>query len=354
MIEYTRANMVSMATHYVGNKGLGHQLTLTEKPYEFKDDITKDIFFNFLVSGFKNDIYYHFTKEQTVALGDVRSSVENIFKDNSKFFESTLEISNHLYNQSIHPKINGGELYVALIKDVIIDGVVCDAVGIFKSESKETFITVEVNDRTNTIDIEADLGISPSKLDKGVLIFNIEQESGYKAVMVDNSKKINTCAFYWSKDFLDMELKDGSYLNTSNYINQCIGFCEEVLIPENNVSMTDKMQILNNSIKYFDNNVDYNKDEFNTTVLNDNKDLIESFQEHQVKYFETYDIDKVDNFTISKTAVKKNKKLMSSTIKLDSNFDITIKGRHDLIERGYDDNKGMGFYKLYFITDTQK
>jgi hypothetical protein len=35
-------------------------------------------------------------------------------------------------------------------------------------------------------------------------------------------------------------------------------------------------------------------------------------------------------------------------IKLDDNFQIHVQGRRDLIERGFDEEKGKPFYKIYF------
>lgn len=352
MIDFSRAEMSDLTSHYVGNFGLGEDLVLTGKPHHFKDAIVREVFFNFLLSGFKNDIFYHFRRKSDLLIYDVKDSVEKIFKNKNNLFEASVEIAHHLYRQTVNSKIRGGEMYVVYLKDMVMDGELCDAVGIFKSESRETYLKVDIHN--GTIDIETDLGVNPSKLDKGVLIFNLDQERGYKAVMVDNSNKISEASTYWSKDFLDMELKESPYLFTSNYISQCIGFCEEVLTEENNVDKKDKMMILNNSVKYFDDNVDFKQDEFNEVVLKNQPELVTSFVEHQNNYNKTYDIKKMDNFTISKTAVKKNAKFLKSGIKLDDNFDITIKGRHDLIESGYDDEKGMGFYKIYFIHEVQK
>jgi hypothetical protein len=45
---------------------------------------------------------------------------------------------------------------------------------------------------------------------------------------------------------------------------------------------------------------------------------------------------------------------MKTNITLDENFEITIINRHDLIEKGYDDDKGMGFYKVFFVNEGQK
>lgn len=352
MIEFSRAEISDLASHYVGNFGLGEDMVLTSEPYQFKNSIVKEIFFNFLLSGFKNDIFYHFRRKSDILIYDVKDSVEKIFKNKDNLFEASIEITHNLYRQTMHPKMKGGEIYVVYMKDIIVDGELCDAVGIFKSESRETYLRVDIHN--GSIDIETDLGVNPSKLDKGVLIFNLDKERGYKAVMVDNSSKISEASTYWSKDFLDMELKESPYLYTSSYINQCIGFCEEVLTEENNVDKKDKMMILNNSVKYFDDNVDFKQEEFNEIVLKNQPELITAFNEHQDNYNKTYDLKKMDNFTISKTAVKKNAKFLKSSIKLDDNFDITIKGRHDLIESGYDDEKGMGFYKIYFIHETKK
>jgi hypothetical protein len=352
MIDFSRAEMSDIATHYVGNFGLGEDMELTEKPYHFKDAVVREIFFNFLLSGFKNDIFYHFRRKSDLLIYDVKDSVDKIFEDREKLFEASVEIAHHLYRQSIHNKIRGGEMYVVYLKDMIVNGELCDAVGIFKSESKETYIKVDFNN--HMIDIETDLGMSPNKLDKGVLIFNTDKNNGYTAVMVDNSNKIAEASTYWSKDFLDMQLKDSPYLNTSNYIDQCVSFCEEVLTEENGVEKKNKMMILNNSIKYFDNNDIYNKEGFEAQVLNNQKDLVTSFREHQDKFSETYGTNKADEFTISKTAVKKNSRFMKGSIKLDENFEITIKARHDFLEKGYDDERGMGFYKVYFVNEELK
>ena len=50
----------------------------------------------------------------------------------------------------------------------------------------------------------------------------------------------------------------------------------------------------------------------------------------------------------SKAAVKKQATTKITTIKLDKNFDIKVKGVKDLLEQGYDENRGMKYYKLYY------
>lgn len=351
MIDFTRADMTALATHYVGNSGLGEQMVITEKPYQFKNAIVKEVFFNFLLSGFKNDIYYHFVNRSEFGIGAVKDLVETIFEDNSQLFDCSIKIAENLHRHTMHPKAKGGELYISMIKDIIVDGELCDAVGIFKSESKETFIKVDIHN--DTFDIDTDLGISPKKLDMGVLIFNLEKDNGYKAVMIDKSNKLKEQSIYWLVDFLSMKQKTSPYLYTSNFINLCVDFSEKVLTRENGVEEKDKMMILNNSMKYLDRNVEFNKDEFQNEVLVQ-RELIEAFNENKDAFEKTYNYELADNFTISKNALKKGNRFKKSIIVLDENFEITILNRHDLIEKGYDDDKGMGFYKVYFATDYNK
>lgn len=39
---------------------------------------------------------------------------------------------------------------------------------------------------------------------------------------------------------------------------------------------------------------------------------------------------------------------MMTTFKLDENFDVNIHGGEQFIERGYDEERGMKYYKLFF------
>ena len=57
-------------------------------------------------------------------------------------------------------------------------------------------------------------------------------------------------------------------------------------------------------------------------------------------------IDK--EFEVSSLAIKKKNAASMTTIKLDKNFDVNIHGGEQFIERGYDEEKGMRYYKLYF------
>jgi hypothetical protein len=80
-------------------------------------------------------------------------------------------------------------------------------------------------------------------------------------------------------------------------------------------------------------------------------DLITAFNDYRKDFNNRMHLTAVDDFDVSQTAVKKNQKYMRSVIKLDKNFHIYIHGRHDYVERGFDEEKGQKYYKLYYVNE---
>jgi hypothetical protein len=348
MIDFTRSQLTHFTTHYVGNKGLGEAITLNDKSIEVSDDFLKDTFMRYITSPFKTDIYYQFKSKNEMHYHDVKSYAADVFQSQSNFMDVSKKFADHLYNQSMHPKIKGGEFYTCYFRDCMVDGVICDAIGIFKTENKDTYL--KVFQHMDNFDIECDNGINIKKLDKGCLIFNIEQEAGYKVSVIDNNNKIADCAFYWVEDFLNLKLKQNAYFHTSNFIDTCKGFCEEVLTESNNVTKNQQMEMLNKSTSFFKEKDKFNIQEFEHEILI-NPELKESFKDYRKTYNDKMDLTAIDDFDISPTAVKKNQKFMKSVVKLDKNFHLYIHGRHDYIEKGYDDEKGLKFYKMYYVNE---
>ncbi len=350
MIEFTRAELQLLAVHYVGNKGLGEDLTLTEKEVRLNNDFLKDTVSNYFTLPFKDDIYYSFKGKNEMHFHDVKGYVEDLFKDKSLFIECGKHIAEHLYNQSMHPKIKGGELTIAYFRDAMVDGVVCDAIGIFKSENKRTFLKVnQLNE--DEFEFESENGIDIQKLDKGVLIFNTQQETGYKASVIDTSNKVSDAAFYWVEDFLNLQLIENSYYHTQGFLRTYKGFCEEILTEENNVKKENQMVMQNRSIDFMKAKSEFHLDEFKKEVLVQ-PELVEAFETYQETYNEKMDLTPPKTFEVSQNAVKKNSKIMKSTIKLDKNFVINVNAVSDLMEKGFDEEKGLKYYKIYFTNES--
>jgi hypothetical protein len=348
MIDFSRAELTHFIIHYVGNKGLGEELTLSEEVITLKDDFVKETLLRYLLSPFKTDIYYKFQKRSDISIDSVANISEDMFKSRNEFLECSRKLAGHLYNQSMHPKVKGGEFYVCYFKDAVVDGELCDAIGYFKTENKETFL--KVYQHVNSFDVDYENGININKLDKGALVFNTEKQKGYKISIIDNNNRNAECALYWEEDFLGAKLKENGYYFTKNFMDASRGFCEEVLTEQNNVSKQDQMMMLNKSTGYFKEKDKFNINDFEKEVLVQ-PEVINAFQEYRQNFNDRFDLTAIDEFDVSPTAVKKNQKYMKSVVKLDKNFHIYIHGRHDYVERGYDEEKGLKYYKLYFTNE---
>ena len=350
MIDFSRAQLSHFCVHFVGNKGLGEELTLSNKVFEFKDDFVKETVLRYFLTPFKTDIYYQFKGKIDVSLASVANACEDLFGSQKDFVEQSKQVAQHLYNQSMHPKISGGEFYVCYFKDATVDGELCDAIGFFKTENKETFL--KVYQHVDEFDIDCDNGININKLDKGCLVFGIDKKTGYKLSIIDTNNRNAECALFWQEDFLNAVIKPNGYYHTKNFIDTSRGFCEEILTEANNVNKQDQMMMLNRSTSYFKEKDKFNLKDFEKEVLVE-PELIGAFKEYRSDFTKKMDLTAIDEFDVSQTAVKKNQKYMRSVVKLDKNFHIYIHARHDYVERGFDEEKGLKYYKLFYINEEQ-
>ena len=181
MIESLNAKIDNIVVHQIGCKAEGGQVYLSKAPLAISaDDDMTEVLKLYFFKPFKTDAYFNMTHPDGVENNMLYNHVSTIFDDPQSFYEQSILIAESLYEASNHPKIRGGELYVVHFTDCVVDGNVCDAVGIFKSESKETFLRVYLSADDN-IQLDTEKGISIRRLDKGCIIFNIEREDGYRA-----------------------------------------------------------------------------------------------------------------------------------------------------------------------------
>ncbi|MGN6646824.1 MAG: nucleoid-associated protein [Cytophaga sp.] len=337
-------NFERIYTHFVGNKSDEEGITISKTPLQLNDESLKELLLNYFTSPFKNKEYNHFHHETDLNLNELYTFCSNIFTDPDSLYIQSINIAKHLYEQSKHPMIKGGEFYVVYFDDCVIDGETTDAIGLFKSETKETFL--KIFPQGDGYEAVSDKGIDIRKLDKGCFVVNSEKENGYKVCVVDNTNK-SSDAQYWKDDFLKIVSRNDSFHYTQNYMNMCKSFVTEQMPEAFEVSKTDQIDLLNRSVNYFKKNESFDMQAFTNDVIQDEL-LIDSFKEYKTKFQEDYQMPIVDEFEISTPAVKKYAKVFKSVLKLDRNFHIYIHGNKDLIERGRDDVSGMNFYKIYY------
>jgi hypothetical protein len=109
--------------------------------------------------------------------------------------------------------------------------------------------------------------------------------------------------------------------------------------------------VMDNAVSYFARNESFNEHDFANETLVEPK-VIEAFKMFKTKYQDQHSIETADEFDISAQALKSIKKIHKSILKLDKNFHVYIHGNHDFIERGYDADKQMNYYQLFFTAES--
>jgi hypothetical protein len=344
MIEFGRATLSKLIIHKVGNKLLDDGVTHSNETVDLsdKEDLTK-ILITYFLTPFKDPVFYNFHHVSSLDLNEIYTLANSLFESTRGFLKKSKDIANILYEYSNHPKIKSGELYVVYFEECQIGNELMDAVGIFKSENKETFLKIVEADKNYGINHEE--GINIKKLEKGCLILNIDAEEGYRVCILDNQNASQE-AQYWKDEFLKLKPVADNYFQTKNYLSLAKNFVTERLDNEFEVSKADQIDYLNRSIDYFKKHEQFNEQEFEANVF-EHQSVIKSFKNYKNDFQQEHDVHIVSEFDISTSAVKKQSKVFKSVLKLDRNFHIYIHGDRDLIEKGVDDD-GRKYYKIYF------
>lgn len=346
MINLFNAHIDNLSIHRVGNKSRNEAIFLSENPYGLNDEIMpllKEYFFKPFRE--KEENYFQFAHEVDLEYNDMFNLATEIFTNPSEVHNVSKKITKHLFEQSNHPHIKNGEVYVAYLSNVSIDNNVVDAIGVFKSEIQTDFLQFEENG--SNLEMILQQGINLNKLDKGCLIFNYKKEEGYKILTVDSNRYD---ARYWLEHFLSVDAFQDENFMTKKYLKFCQDFAKEVVLPAE-----DKQQevlFMNRAINHFAKNDAFEETAFLNEVM-ENPEFIPEFKNYKVDKGEKYSIEDVTNFPIANAAVTDVRKKLKNTIHLDTNVQIKLNfvnsdSAQKFVEKGWDEEKQMYYYLVYF------
>ncbi len=342
MIDFSAVKLNKIVVHKVGNKVREEGIKFSENPLKIESEILEKLLLKYFLFPFaKTNSFYRFHHEDDLKFNEVYSYVNDIFTNFKQVESISKKIATQLYEKSTHPKINKGEFYIIHLSECIIEDEVFDAVGIFKTENKDTYL--RINEKENDFEIDYESGININKLDKGCLVFNSEKENGFIVSVIDNVNKSNE-AQYWKDNFLKIKPREDNYFFTQNYMNACKNFVENIV---EDMDTKEQVDVKNKALQYFSEKETFNANEFNEEVIS-NPETKQAFKEYVQDYQNENDILLAENFDISTNAVKKEKRKFKSVIKLDKNYDIYIRANHTEVEKGFDENKTKKYYKLYY------
>lgn len=343
-MNYSQVVLDQLSIHITGNKVNDAGPEFSDSVLELDDEVAAVLKEFFTVPFLKVHGLEKFSQASGLKYNTCYSIIQQMFTVNNDFHQSSVELANHLFDRSDSHFIKKGEFYVAYFRDVIFDNRNVDAIGLFKSESKEKFIRVSRQKKRFGVEVEE--GIDIHKLDKGALIFNEEEGDGYRVLSIDNTNKSNE-ARYWLNDFLGLTPASDSYHHTQNFLTLTKQFITDGIKDDFEISKTDQAGYLNRSVDYFKSQDHFNETEFAKEVFG-HSTVIESFNRFKDGFVKNKELDISDEFAISPNAVRKQARVFKSIIKLDKNFHIYIHGDKNLIEQGYDANTGKKYYKIYF------
>jgi hypothetical protein len=245
----TIGNIDKFIIHLVGNKNNEEGTRYSEALVDFEN--IEEHFKLLIDNSFQSEEVYQFYFHPNLELNPVYQFVSAIFNDQSSFIEQSQHVARHLYDQSTHPKIKGGELCVVHFKNCWIDNQQVDCIGLFKSENKDTFLKINATEKGYSLHDEQ--GMNTKKLDKGCLIYNHEEETGYRISIVDNTNR-KLEARYWMDDFLSVLAVSNEYHQTKEFLGITRQFVNQQLSEDFDVSKADQIDLLNKSVAYFKTN----------------------------------------------------------------------------------------------------
>ena len=346
MINLYSAHIASLSIHRVGNKSHNEPIFLSETTYKADDELTP-LLKEYFLKPFreKEENYFHFVQEAGLEFHELFNCASTIFEDPETIHAQSQLITKHLYDQSLHPHIKSGEVYVVYFENLQINNEKVDGIGIFKSEIKQDFL--QFSEKESQLDARLEQGINLNKLDKGCLIFNINKEEGYKVLSVDSNRYDTR---YWLENFLGVDAFEDDNFHTKKYLKFCQDFAKDVVLPAEDKK--EEVMFMNRAMNHFAKNDAFEESLFINEVI-DNPDLIPEFKHYKSEQAPKYKIEDLTSFPIANSAVTAARKKIKNVINLDTNIQIKLdfinpESAERFVEKGWDEEKQMYYYLVYF------
>ena len=349
MISRKNASISKFIIHKVGNKFNDTKNAFSEKLVDF-DEASYDLMLPFLLRPFSSVVQsYRFNHHANISLNEINSYSNQIFSDDDAFIEVSKHIVTHLYEQSTSAQIKTGDVLIAMFEGIEFNDITTNAIGIFKIESKVNFFQTYLEN--NSYDVLVQKGISSKKVDKGCLILNQTDTEGNIILSVDNN---SYDAQYWINQFLNIKYADDANNHTQQYITLCKDFSTDIL--KTTYGAKEQNTFLAKTIDFFKENEVINIERFKDELFEEDKHK-KLFDDYKKNFEDEQDMVLKNQFDVAESVVNKEKKKFKTDIKLDTNIQIKLDidapdASAEYLERGYDDEKKMHYYKAFFNVES--
>jgi len=343
-VNFNNARLAAMSLAKVGTSTRDEPLHTSRELCRFSDD-DAELLTNCFLKPFRSLEPHRLDHHAEVTRNELHGYASAIFADAASLLENGGHIARFLYETSTHPNIKPGDLCIALLEDVIVEGGLVRGLCIMKSESTAPFLQIQLTD--GDLRLTTQQGIYPDKLDKGCLILNHRPADGYVVYLYDKS---GGATQFWRRDFIHaVPIKNEDYL-TRRYSELAVAFAEKGLPEE--APQPERVEVARNALDYLTEADDFDLGEFQQQALRQ-PDLIERFNSFKSDFEEESGMELDEKFTVSRPEAKKARKRLKSKVKLDVGVDLKfssafIDQAEQFLERGFDEDKHMQFVKVYF------
>lgn len=330
---------------YLSLQKVGHKVR--EEKLIFATEVTpvderkEEDLIPFLLAPFRKKLevrqFSHYTGK--LEFNKIHELATSMFNEEIDFVDFSNDVLQSLYDCSLHPQIKSGEVFIVQFNNVMFDDIPCKAIGIYKLENKKKFIRF---DERNTIDYDVLKGYKLDKIDKACLILDVYRDEGFRVFSVDDRHQESE---FWTKNFLEVSEVVNPILRTKQFIQSIEDYSVEIL------NQSDKKQ-----------QADFIENTLISLSQNDRVDaevLDETLGEHKAdfeNYLKQNEIEIEKFFEVDFPTVVSQAKKIKTEMKLDTgakiNLDLQVPGcATECLERGYDEEKKMYFYKVYFNSE---
>lgn len=346
-IRFSKAEATDVVLAKVGNPLRDEPLETSREVCRIKE-ADRELFTKLLLKPFKSLTGYCFHHHSSLGKNETFSCAKSIFADDSVLLEKGCEIAQRLYAKSNHPNIKSGDLCIAKITGMKVDGNLTDGLCILKSESVEPFLSI--SSHNGDLKITTEQGINPEKIDKGCLILDAYEKSGYYVLTFDRA---GAHSRFWLREFLGVRLITDDTFLTNQVADLAVTFLQSSDGTDgagDASAVAEKTVAAKRAMNYFDTKDQFSMQEFEEEVLRKDPEMVAKFKEHKARFEEESGQPLKDNFGITTAAVAKVKKKVGGVMRFDTGVEVRLLPdfQESALERGFDEKKGMGFVKIFY------
>lgn len=344
-IRYTSALVSGVVLAKVGNPQRDEPLQTSKEVFRVEENDRVPLT-TLLLRPFKNLLAHRFTHHSSLAKHEINQCAKAIFGNAERLLDKGWDIATRLYSKSTHPNIKSGDLCIALIEGIEIDGEMKQGLCILKSETMTPFLTITTRD--GDLRLSTEQGITPEKIDKGCLILDHWPDQGYYVLTFDRA---GADSRFWVREFLGLQAVPDAAFLTDAYAKMAVAALEPATPPsdDDETPPWETNAAAREAIDFFEDRDTFTLEAFESEVLK-TPDAVERFHAERSRLEEEQGTPLDTEFEIAKKQVNKVKKKLNSVLKLDTGVEIHIKNGDEepVLERGYDPAKSMKFIKVFF------